>query len=104
MCTLCVAREWWKTGVNYQGLQLTNNSIKHRTILAFVGSIQLLNFSTYRKGKTINTLGQKEMQKCKKIDLYYIYHGEFTKFLTFTKRSKQQASKYTKMGFAGHVV
>ena len=101
---MCVAREWWKTGGNYQGLQLTKNLIKHGTILAFVGSIQLFNFSTYRKGKTTTKLGQKEMQKCRKIDLYYIYHSEFTKFSTFEKRSKQQASKYTKMGFAGHVV
>ena len=25
------------------------------------------------------------MQKCRKIDLYYIYQGEFTKFSTFAK-------------------
>ena len=104
MCTVCVAKEWWKIGVNYQGLQLTNNSIKHGTILAFDGIIQLFNFSTYKKGKITTILGQKEMQKCRKIDFYYIYHGEFTKFSTFEKRSKQQASKYTKMGFIGHVV
>ena len=44
------------------------------------------------------------MQKCRKIDLYYIYQGVFTKFSTFAKRSKQQTFKYTKLGFAGHVV
>ena len=49
---VCVAREWSKIGVNYQGLKLTNNSIKHGTILAFDGSIQCFNFSIYRKGKT----------------------------------------------------
>ena len=98
-----MARKWWKTGGNYQGLQLTNNSIKHGTILAF-GIIQFFNFSIYRKGKTTTILGQNEMQKCRKIDLYYIYQGEFKKILTFAKISKQKASKYTKMGFAGHVV
>ena len=44
------------------------------------------------------------MQKFEEIDFYYIYQGEFTIFSNFAKRSKQQASKYTKIGFAGHVV
>ena len=38
------------------------------------------------------------MQKCIKIELYYIYQRVFTKFLIFAKRSKQQASKYKKTG------
>ena len=72
---------------DYQGHPLTNNSIRHGTILAF-GIVQCFNFSIYRKGKTIIILKQNEMQKCRKIDFYYIYQGEFTKFSTFSKRSK----------------
>ena len=44
------------------------------------------------------------MEKCRKIVLYYIYQGVFTKFSNCEKRSKQKTSKYTKTGFAGHVV
>ena len=44
------------------------------------------------------------MQKCIKIELYHINQGIFTKFSTFAKRSKQQASNHTKIGFADHVV
>ena len=44
MCTVCVARYWWKTLVDYQGLQLTNNSNMHGTSLALMVAYSASSF------------------------------------------------------------
>ena len=64
---MCVAREWWKTGINYQGLQLTNNSIKYGTILALMVA---------NSASTFQLTGKEESQKfkgktrCKSVEKY----------------------------------
>ena len=91
---------------NYQGLQLTKNSIRHGTILAF-GIIQCHNFSIFGKGKTSTIQGQKnEMQKCREIGLYTVYIKANLQNFRFLQNEvdSKAFSKKTKVGFAGHVV
>ena len=63
---------------------------------------------------TFQLTGKAEPQKkrakmiCKSVEkwscIIYIYKGLFHKISAFAKRSKQQATKHTKMGFAEQVV